>query len=584
MCMTKQTVAPIPDRELVSEVIDQFEVFQDPKGRLFAMLKQSTGAAKNTSSSDPYAYPLDDEAFVRVIRDMMRERLGKVVGRQTIVDGIDVLRHAARTKALSDRHFVATIGSLHFKDKPPNPPSTPAANDDGGAESQGLTPVFGPTADRMWTLQAKGGKIVRIGRAVTLDAPDALLRDYSAAPIAPASARLMPLVAHVLDALAADDKFWNTRTKPLQSLDTRLRKAFPQLNKDQVHLIIAWLLGVVTDAPMPVLLITGRAGSGKSVLAQTIADLFSVTGEPNRSLPLTVGTLQAAMVAEPVVLFDNVRSLPRAISDELCRLLTGGNIPTYGASFAAYGHTSSARVVMTAIANPIEAEDLASRALVVDIADAHDRRFLEPGRPSDSTIREITLDLIAAIVCMIEAKHSGKQLAAEVAASSTVAAACVEAKVKDVKPEAYRFGQFWAHVNDCGSFAGLPDLKKAIWDNRTQIDLVNATDDPLVIAIRLFLIGRAQSSPQDFLAAELATELAKLKDNARYLEPAWLKNPRSLSVALAHRAHTLAAANISYTRVGQRQHRLHFIDPTLEKKAKTVDGAREDLLGAAKAA
>ncbi len=258
------------------------------------------------------------------------------------------------------------------------------------------------------------------------------------------------------------------------------------------------------------------------------------------------------MVSDPVVLFDNVRTLPRAISDEFCRLLTGGNLPNFRVGFPAYGHHSSARVVMTAIANPIVAEDLASRALVIEIGDGHDRRFLEQGRPSASTIREIALDLVAAISRTIAEKHSATQLAAKLAGTSTVAASCVNAKAKNVKSDTYRFGRFWTHVKDCGNYAGVPHLEKAIQKNRKQIDVANAGDDPLVIAIRLFLSKRTEDKPWSGSAGELATELAEIKDNARYVEPAWLRNPRSLSVALAHRAHTLAAANVSYSRTGQR--------------------------------
>ncbi len=573
--MTQQTVTPIPDRQVVSDVIDQFEIFQDPKGRLFAMLKPAPSADKSSKPSDPYAYPLNDEAFVRVIRDMMRERLGRVVARQTIADAVQVLRHAAGTKARSNRHFVATIGSLRFRVQT-SPPSISQKSEHGDLGPDRSKQLFEPVADRMWTLQGKGGQVVRIGRAVTLDEPGALLKDYAAAPIAPASPRLMPLVTNVLDALAAGDRFWETRTKPLEGLVATLEKAFPQLNPKQVHLVAGWLLGVVTDAPMPMLLITGRAASGKSVLAQTIADLFSVTGEPNRSLPLTIGALQAAMVADPVVLFDNVRALPRAISDEFCRLLTGGNLPNFRSSFPAYGHHSSARVVMTAIANPIAAEDLASRALVIEIGDGHDRCFLEQGRPSATTIREIALDLIAAISRTIVGKHSKTQLSANVAASSPVASVSVAANIKGAKPVAYRFGQFWTHVKDCGNYAGVPDLETAIQDNRKDIDIANAEDDPLVIAIRLFLSKRTEDKRWSGSAGELATELAEIKDNARYLEPAWLRNPRSLSVALAHRAHTLAAANVSYSRTGQREHCLHFINPALETMASAAKERPEE--------
>ncbi len=185
--MTQQTVAPIPDRQIVSDVIDQFEIFQDPKGRLFAMLKPAPSADKSSKPSDPYAYPLNDEAFVRLIRDMMRERLGRVVARQTIADAVQVLRHGAGTKAKSERHFVATIGSLRFRDQTTSDPSISAKNEHGNLGPAGSKQLFESLADRMWTLQGKGGQVVRIGRAVTLDAPDALLKDYAAAPIAPAS-------------------------------------------------------------------------------------------------------------------------------------------------------------------------------------------------------------------------------------------------------------------------------------------------------------------------------------------------------------------------------------------------------------
>lgn len=570
--MTSSILQSISDRRRVSEVIDLFETFRDHDGRLFAMLRPPPATSKDQKSSDPFAYALDSETFVRLIRSMVRERVGKVVGRPAVVDGIDVLRHEARWKARSDRQFIATIGSLRFKAKASS--NAPTANDQVRSGDAGSTidlPHCEPIVDRIWTLQADEGRVLRVGRVVTLDAPRGLLDAYAAAPIASNSPRVMPIVAHATSALSASNRFWETRADPLKSLGARLQDVFPQLAPGQVDLVVAWLLGVITDAPMPMLLVTGRAASGKSVLAQTIAELFSTSGRSNRALPQTVDALQAALLTDPVVLFDNVRHVPRHISDELCRLLTGGDVKNYGPDFPAYGHCTSSRVIMTAIANPVDAEDLASRALVIEIGEGHDKRFLERGRPSAATIREIGLDLIAALASTLAKKHGVSRTAPGTSLCNVAGSAYVQAGA--ASPAPYRFDQFLTHVKDCGAHGTVPGLVTALLDNRTDVDDGNAADDPLVIAVRLFLRRLDWNVPWEGTAYTLVTALALLPGDARQLGRPWLRNPRSLSVALAHRAHTLAAANVGYTRVGQRLHRLRFLDVTLEDEIKTTPQA-----------
>jgi hypothetical protein len=89
--------------------------------------------------------------------------------------------------------------------------------------------------------------------------------------------------------------------------------------------VVGWALAVFRDrGPYPVLVLSGEQGSAKSTAAAILRALLDPNTAPLRALPRQDRDLFIAASNGHVLAFDNVSGLPHWISDNLCRLATGG--------------------------------------------------------------------------------------------------------------------------------------------------------------------------------------------------------------------------------------------------------------------
>ncbi|GIW32665.1 MAG: hypothetical protein KatS3mg071_2839 [Meiothermus sp.] len=95
------------------------------------------------------------------------------------------------------------------------------------------------------------------------------------------------------------------------------------LEEAPLTLVLAWALGTLSAGPYPVLALSGEQGSGKSTLARTLQRLIDPSGDVG-SLPRESRDLFIAAKHSHVLAFDNVSGLPPWLSDDLCKLATGG--------------------------------------------------------------------------------------------------------------------------------------------------------------------------------------------------------------------------------------------------------------------
>lgn len=95
------------------------------------------------------------------------------------------------------------------------------------------------------------------------------------------------------------------------------------LEEAPLTLVLAWALGTLSAGPYPVLALSGEQGSGKSTLARTLQRLVDPSGDVG-SLPRESRDLFIAAKHSHVLAFDNVSGLPPWLSDDLCKLATGG--------------------------------------------------------------------------------------------------------------------------------------------------------------------------------------------------------------------------------------------------------------------
>ena len=135
-------------------------------------------------------------------------------------------------------------------------------------------------------------------------------------------------------------------------------------------LVAGWLVGALMPrGPYPALLFRGQHGAGKSWSARILRSLVDPSKAPIRSEPREPRDLIVAARGSWVVALDNISSIPRWLSDGLCRLATGGG---YSAR-ALYTDDDEIVVdvqrptILTGITDVVTAPDLLDRSLLVEL-------------------------------------------------------------------------------------------------------------------------------------------------------------------------------------------------------------------------
>jgi hypothetical protein len=94
-------------------------------------------------------------------------------------------------------------------------------------------------------------------------------------------------------------------------------------------LIVSWLVAALRPkGPYPVLVLQGEAGSAKSTAVRVLRALIDPNTTPLRSEPRETRDLMIAARNSWCIAFDNVSRLSPRLSDDLCRMATGGGFST----------------------------------------------------------------------------------------------------------------------------------------------------------------------------------------------------------------------------------------------------------------
>jgi len=149
-------------------------------------------------------------------------------------------------------------------------------------------------------------------------------------------------------------------------LDRYLNVSDP-LQKLLVH---AWLLSALRDGTdYPLLVLSGRQHTGKSMAARILRSLVDPSSSPLRAPPEKEHDLAIAARNSWVLNIDNVENIGQSMSAALCRLSTGGAFATR----ALYSNDEEAvlnacrPVVLNGIGSVAERPDLLSRCLLVEL-------------------------------------------------------------------------------------------------------------------------------------------------------------------------------------------------------------------------
>lgn len=140
---------------------------------------------------------------------------------------------------------------------------------------------------------------------------------------------------------------------------------------DSFVLVVAWLVAAFNvGRPCPVLVFRGEQGTSKSTTSAIVRRLVDPNKSPLRSPPRSADDLAVAAQHSYVVAFDNLSNVRRDLSDDLCRLCTGGGLSKRRLYEDDEEVVLEAMrpVLLNGIPDLAESADLAERSMVVPLA------------------------------------------------------------------------------------------------------------------------------------------------------------------------------------------------------------------------
>jgi hypothetical protein len=150
-----------------------------------------------------------------------------------------------------------------------------------------------------------------------------------------------------------------------------LRSFLNFANEDQFRLAVSWLIGTLRpDSQYPLLILEGTHGSAKSTAAKLLRALVDPNTAPLRGEPHSARDLAISAKNSWCLGFDNLSSVRPWLSDNLCRLSTGGGYATRvlytdGDEKIFEG---TRPILLNGIDLGIERADLLDRAIVLSLA------------------------------------------------------------------------------------------------------------------------------------------------------------------------------------------------------------------------
>jgi hypothetical protein len=116
---------------------------------------------------------------------------------------------------------------------------------------------------------------------------------------------------------------------PSQAGDLNLLKNFVNVTDEDWPLLVSWLVASFRPGkPFPILLLHGEQGSAKSTTSRMLRSLIDPNGAPIRPVPVSGRDLMITAKNSWVIALDNISFVPDWLSDNLCRLSTGGGFAT----------------------------------------------------------------------------------------------------------------------------------------------------------------------------------------------------------------------------------------------------------------
>jgi energy-coupling factor transporter ATP-binding protein EcfA2 len=349
-------------------------------------------------------------------------------------------------------------------------------------------------------------RVVRVLAAASYEDPEAVsLRDYSERYFRrTALTGQMPIPDRGAD---------------LEDLE-QLRRVLNVADADW-ELVVGWMVAVLLgDIPVPIVLLTGEQGTGKSTAARILVSVVDPSPVPVRAAPKDLEGWIVAASGSRVVALDNLSHVPEWLSDALCRAVTGEGLvrrALYTNSDLAV--TSFRRaIILTSIDTGALRGDLGERLVTVELERIDAERRLSEVEIADTLERilpGVFGGLLRTVALILFARADGIRA--------------------NPRPRMADFADVLAALDHVTGWSSLDAYRANL--HRTMSDL--ATGDQLAEAIAD--VAR-RAGTWEGSAADLLAVIADARPDDK--RAAWPKTPKGLAGAVRRIAPSLRAIGV----------------------------------------
>ena len=317
----------------------------------------------------------------------------------------------------------------------------------------------------------------------------------------------------------------------------RLRGFVHVANDNDFVLIVSWLVAALRpDLPIPILVINGEQGSGKSNLTKLLRWLIDPSEGPTRAAPSNDRDLMVSASKNWVLAFDNLSGLPNWLSDALCRVATGSGYATKKLYTDDEEQVFEATrpIILNGIPDLATRPDLADRAITISLP-----RISDNERRSEQEFWQEFLEVRPQILGTL------------LDAVSTALRDLPQVHL-DTYPRMSDFAKWAAAAESAFGFA--PGTVAAAYEaNRKDVATTAFEADPLAVEIRRMIDTRYPNGWEG-TATELLEELNKVADEITRRSRLWPQTASALGSKMRRIAPSLCAQGykVEYGHSGDR--------------------------------
>jgi hypothetical protein len=337
-----------------------------------------------------------------------------------------------------------------------------------------------------------------------------------------------------------------------------LLRKFVNLGDDDFPLLVAWMTAALCPVgPYPVLILCGEHGSAKSTMARVVRRLIDPSAALLRALPGSHRDLMVEAHNTWLLAYDNISSIPPALSDAVCRVATGGGLSTR----ALHSNDGESLLdvlrptIFTGIDDFVRRGDLIDRSIFLQLPS-----ISESGRRLEKVFwAEFEADYPRILGSLLLAVAGGLRMLPRVQLPAL--------------PRMADFAQWGEAVSVALGWQPGSFLAQCL-ANRRRAYAVALEELPIVEALRCLVEVHKYGPDRAGAPSQILEELGYFVNDQTRRSAQWPKNASSFSNQLRRIAPQLRAIGINVEFDRQRTGRLIRISPVVE--ASPVEPEEED--------